>query len=238
MDEVFSGSPLARRSFLSRIGAGAAAFGAAFGTTGAALGAQAAAAPSPGPYVPARHGEDDWLEETPAKHRFFMDTTTASGFAGAVFYANNFYTASRSGYGLTDADSSLVICARHSSTPFAFTDAMWVKYGVALAEHADFTDPKTKEVPVVNVFRTAGYTMLPNRGVTLDVSLTRGLRLAVCQLATRAISGIASRKTGAPVDDIYKELTANLVPNAHMVPAGIVAISRAQERGFTFSYVG
>ena len=32
---------------------------------------------------------------------------------------------------------------------------------------------------------------------------------------------------------LYKELTANLVANARMVPAGIVAVNRAQERGYT-----
>ena len=31
----------------------------------------------------------------------------------------------------------------------------------------------------------------------------------------------------------YNELAANLVPNSHMVAAGIVAVNRAQERGFT-----
>jgi intracellular sulfur oxidation DsrE/DsrF family protein len=37
---------------------------------------------------------------------------------------------------------------------------------------------------------------------------------------------------------VFKELTENLVPNGHMVPAGIVAVNRAQERGYTFTYVG
>ena len=37
--------------------------------------------------------------------------------------------------------------------------------------------------------------------------------------------------------DIFKELTENLIPNAHMVPAGIVAVNRAQERGYSFAYV-
>jgi hypothetical protein len=35
---------------------------------------------------------------------------------------------------------------------------------------------------------------------------------------------------------INEELIANIVTNAHMVPAGIVAVSRAQERGYTFAY--
>ena len=43
-----------------------------------------------------------------------------------------------------------------------------------------------------------------------------------------------SRATNGTTDDIYKELTSNLVANAHMVPAGIVAVNRAQEHGYTF----
>jgi hypothetical protein len=45
------------------------------------------------------------------------------------------------------------------------------------------------------------------------------------------------QKSGGKVDDVLKELTGHLVPNARMVPAGIVAVSRAQEHGYTFSYV-
>jgi hypothetical protein len=56
-------------------------------------------------------------------------------------------------------------------------------------------------------------------------------------LATRGIAGQAARLTGGKVDDIYKELVDNKIPNAHMVPAGIVAVSRAQERGFSISSV-
>jgi intracellular sulfur oxidation DsrE/DsrF family protein len=34
------------------------------------------------------------------------------------------------------------------------------------------------------------------------------------------------------------ELAANLVGNSRLVPAGIVAVNRAQERGYSFAYVG
>jgi intracellular sulfur oxidation DsrE/DsrF family protein len=33
-----------------------------------------------------------------------------------------------------------------------------------------------------------------------------------------------------------KEMAANLIPNARLVPAGIVAVNRAQERGYSFVY--
>jgi intracellular sulfur oxidation DsrE/DsrF family protein len=78
---------------------------------------------------------------------------------------------------------------------------------------------------------------LKNGGVTIDALAKRGVRLAVCAMATRAAAQLIAQKTGGNADAIFKELTENLVPNGHMVPAGIVAVNRAQERGYTFSYV-
>jgi intracellular sulfur oxidation DsrE/DsrF family protein len=68
--------------------------------------------------------------------------------------------------------------------------------------------------------------------------IKRGARTAVRALATRAAASLIAQKTGGKVDDVYKELTEHLVPNSHMVPAGIVAVNRAQERGYSFAYVG
>ena len=189
--------------------------------------------------MPVRHSEDDWLEEGRAKHRFFLDTTEVRGLGHALFWSNNFCTVSRgAAYNLTDADSSVVICLRHESAPFGFTDAMWAKYGAALSEHAVFTDPKTKQHATVNVFPASGYgDLLTNRNTTLDTLIGHGVRFAVCMLATRATAAQAARITGGKADDIYKELVDNKIANAHMVPAGIVAVNRAQERGFSISSV-
>jgi intracellular sulfur oxidation DsrE/DsrF family protein len=38
------------------------------------------------------------------------------------------------------------------------------------------------------------------------------------------------------VEKINEELIANVVNNSHMVPAGIVAVNRAQERGYSFAH--
>ncbi len=230
-------SGLARRSFLSRIVAGAGAFGAAFGASSAA---QAQSAAPSAPFQPTRHAEDDWLDQTPgAKHRFFYDTTTTQGYAQALFFVRNYFVASASGYKLTDADVAQVVCMRHGSTSYAFNDAMWAKYGAALAERAEhFVDPKTKQVPTTNLFLATGYgDLMPNVNVTIDQMAKRGVRFAVCSMATRAAAQLAATKTGGNVDAIFKELTENLIANGHMVPAGIVAVNRAQERGYSFVYV-
>src|SRR5262245_14852476 len=118
-------SPVARRSFLTRLGAGMTVLG-----SGLAAGTGVANAQSAG-VRPARHTQDDWMDKLPGKHRLVFDTTTPAGFGAAVAYANNFLTADKDGYGLTDQDHGIIIVARHFATPFAYNDAMWAKYGKA-----------------------------------------------------------------------------------------------------------
>ena len=138
MEKFGIGDPVARRSFLARLSAGAAACAAAIGVT-PLLTAAASASPSGSsdPWQPARHADDDWFDQPGAKHRFFFDTSHPEGFAQALGWARNFLEASVSGYGLTDADNAVIICARHRSTAFAFNDAMWAKYGAALSERSN-----------------------------------------------------------------------------------------------------
>jgi intracellular sulfur oxidation DsrE/DsrF family protein len=229
----------ARRSFLSRLGAGAATFGAAFGAGALPAQAQSSQVARAGGWQPARHAEDDWFDQVSAQHRVFFDTTTPAALGGALLFANNYFTANRTGYGLADSDLAVIICVRHKSTPFAYNDAMWTKYAAPIAERSGFVDPKTNQASTINVYQSAAYgTLLPNNGITLDALLKRGVRLAVCQMSTRANAATIAGKTGGNVDDIYKELTEHLVPNSHMVPAGIVAVNRAQERDYSFAYVG
>lgn len=227
----------ARRSFLSRLVSGAGAFGAAFAGSTAAS-AQPAAAAAAG-FVPAKHPEDDWFDETTAKHRFFYDTMTAEACGQALFFARNFFVANASGYKLTDADLAQIICLRHASTAFAFNDAMWAKYGAVLSVRAgNFLDPKTKQAPTANVYLSTSYgEALRNVNVTIEQLAKRGVRFAVCGLSTRASAQLIAQQKGGEVDTYIKELSSNLVPNGHMVAAGIVAVSRAQERGYTFAYV-
>jgi intracellular sulfur oxidation DsrE/DsrF family protein len=72
----------------------------------------------------------------------------------------------------------------------------------------------------------------------LDMMVKKGVHFAVCEMSTRGIAGMIADVTGAKPDSIVKELAANLVGNARMVPAGIVAVSRAQERGYSFVSAG
>jgi intracellular sulfur oxidation DsrE/DsrF family protein len=181
-----------------------------------------------------RHEKDDWLDQMPGKHRLVFDTTKPDGFGEAIAFATNFIRVNQSDYAVPNNELAVVIVARSRSTPFAYNDAIWAKYGIPLAARADFTDPKTKQAPKINVYKSADYAgQLPNRGTTLDALLKQGVQLAVCQVATRGYAGAIADAVGGKTDAIYEELVANIVNNARMVPAGIVAVNRAQERGYS-----
>lgn len=174
------------------------------------------------------------MDQLPGKHRVVFDTTTPDGFGEALFFANNFMSVNRSQYGLQNADLAVVVIARHRTTPFGYNDAMWAKYGAPIAARSVLDDPKTKRAPKMNLFNSSEHgALLTNRGATLDVVAKEGVHLAVCSISTRAYAGVIAATIGAKIDDIFSELTANLVANARMVPAGIVTVTRAQERGYS-----
>jgi hypothetical protein len=228
----------ARRSFLSTLGIGLTAGGAGLGTGSAS--AQAQRNGEGGRWQPVRHTGDDWLDQIPGKHRLVLDTTTPQGFGDALAFLNNYFNVHQSSYGLQDSDLAVVLVARHLSTLFAFNDSVWAKYGATITQRTNFNDPKTKQPPTINLYNSTTHgPALTNRGNTLNSLLKRGVHLAVCQVSTRGNSAAIAMAGGGTADAIYNELVANLLSsNAHMVPAGIVAVPRAQERGYSLVAAG
>ena len=217
----------ARRSLMS--GLAAAAAGVAFGSK--PLAAQTAGS---GRFQAARHQQDAWLDAVAGKHRIFVDASTPRGAGEAILYANNLYEANKSGYTLPESDIVVVACMRHFATPFAYNDAIWKKYGKNFSMMIEFTDPKTKQAPSTNLLNASTYgTALSNFGNTIDSVVKRGTRFAVCDMATHLFAAELAKGTNGNAEAIYKELVANTIPNSHMVAAGVVAVNRAQEYGFT-----
>ena len=216
----------ARRSFLARLGAAAAAFG--FGSSAAA--AQqggASAASTAAPWQPAREAKDDWLDQIPGKHRLIFDATSPEAVADAIRYTGNFFTANKNGYGLESSEVAVVIVLRHKATQFAFNDEVWAKYGKVLSGEDKFTDPKTGAVPTSNFYKAG-----------LEGHIKRGVHLAVCDLSTNRLKSAIAKAHDAKPEEIYKELTSTALGNSHFVAAGILAVNRAQERGYAVAHTG
>src|ERR1044071_1042550 len=116
---------LARRSFFSKFGVsliGGAAAGAA------AVPAQAQAQTAGAKWDPARHAQDDWYDQVPGRHRFVFDAPYPDGLSSALQFINNYYNLNVSEYGLKESDLAVILVARHQSTLFGYSDAIWGKY--------------------------------------------------------------------------------------------------------------
>jgi intracellular sulfur oxidation DsrE/DsrF family protein len=220
-----------RRSFFSLFNAGVASLVALGGSRVAVAQVKTSASTR---WEPARHDQDDWLDQIPGKHRMVFDNPTPDVLADGLAFANNFFRTNRTDYGLQNNDLAVVIIARHRATPFGYNDAMWEKYGTIIAARSKVEDPKTKMPPKLNLYNATGYgELIPTRGATLESLAKQGAQFALCSVSTRGYASAIADSTKGNADEIFKELTSNLVTNARMVPAGIVAVNRAQERGYS-----
>jgi hypothetical protein len=215
-----------RRSILTGLGATVAA---------AAVAAKPTAAQDAGAnFQAARHQEDVWLTQLPGRHRNFVDCATVNGAGAGILYANNLYVANKNGYQLNEREVAVVVCLRHFATVFAFNDAIWSKYGKALSDLVQFVDPKTKQAPSTNLLNSADYGLsLPNFGNTIESVVARGTHFAVCEMATEFLTRQVSAALKADQKALRQEFVSNVIPNSHLVAAGVVAVNRAQEYGYT-----
>src|SRR5215471_1509812 len=201
MTEKFS--QLARRSFLSRIGIGAAALGAG-------VAASVPTAAQTNGVQPRRHTADAWMDAPKASHRIVIDSSSADNSGSALLFAANTLIANKTGYNLDPSDIAIIVVFRH-----------------------DFTDPKTDTAPSTNLYNTNGYESLPNSGITIDILARQGVQFAICNMATQYLAESIAEKTKGDPAAIYRELIANRIPNSHLAAAGVLAVNRAQEYGYT-----
>lgn len=207
-----------RRSLLGGLGMAALA--------GAALGAvPATAQEAASPFKARRHALDAWMDALPGDHRVFLDTDNNAGGTNALRYALNIINAHVNAYEGKQEDMAIIICYRHASTTLGFNDAMWQKYG------SMFT--RMSRLPVAEGAPVAATN--PQTATIADMA-ARGVHFAICNSATTMMSGLIAREAGVEAETVHAELVANLIPNAHMVPAGVMALTRAQEHGYSFLY--
>jgi hypothetical protein len=209
-----------RRALVAGLGAAFAAFTA---------GVRSAHAQSASrEFSPARHDADRWLNEQRGQHRVFIDTASGPGGEDAMRFGGNLFTVNQAAYGIAPADMAIVVCFRHNSTPYGYNDAIWAKYGRFFSQRIGRT-----EAAAANPLNPGATT-----DRTLGSLIANGAQIAVCATATRAIAGAIATGTGASQDAVFKELTANAVPNGRFVPAGVVAATRAQEYGYSLLSCG
>lgn len=221
-----------RREFLGRLAAGAAAIGT---VSFAPLQAQAE------PFLPEHDYADveGWFNKIKGKHRIVFDATQPHElmpFAWPkVFLLTNEAT------GTPEKDCSVVVVLRHDAIPYAFQNELWAKY--KMGELFKAHDPLTKEPAIRNPFwkPKEGDFKIPGVGnvqIGINELQNNGVMFCVCSMAITVYSAVAADMMKMDAEAVKKEWLAGILPNIQLVPSGVWALGRAQEKGCTYCFAG
>mgnify|MGYP006396402147 CR=1 FL=1 len=220
-----------RRRFLSAVVLGAAATGVAgfVNPLHAATGSMSTLDLS------SKGDADKWFENVKGSHRITYDGSTPhDGFPMIwtwAFYLSNNET------GTPDLDMTAVTVLRHTGIPFAFKDALWAKY--PLGEVFKITDKQTGEASKRNLYYEPQPGDFPLPGIDgIKAMQARGAMFCVCNLAIKVYSSVISAQMGLDAETVYQEWVDHIHPDIQLVPSGVWALGRAQEKGCGYIFAG
>lgn len=219
---------VARRGFLARLGLGLAGLTGVV-MTPAGLRAETLGAGS------AQPDPDAWLAALQGKHRQIFDAPTL-GDGKALLQAKNFLDAYRDAYGAKDGEVSVAVGVHGGAFPLVFRDEVWQRFG--FGERFSVSDPATRRPAVRNLFARARPGDPLPEAATVEALQQRGVVFLLCNNTLgRTTAALAGAGFGA-APAVRQELLAGLLPGVQVVPAMVVALSRAQEKGFSYVYAG
>lgn len=222
-----------RREFLGSLALG----GAALAIGACATGATARQTPAPAPMRPVTKDgpwDNSWLDQLTARHKQVFDIP-AYDEGGGLFYARNYFNAHRDAFGLSYPDVQAVLGIHGPAYPIVFSDAVWEKS--RLGRRNKIKDPRTKSWAVRNVL------WQPREGeemyeYSVNALQARGAKFIFCNNVLRRLTHTFAQEIGSSFDAMRAELIAGLLPNVTVVPAMVVALGMAQERGCSYVYAG
>lgn len=205
----------ARRTFLTRLGALLAV-----GSVPRALHAGSVLDDAPGP-------DERWLNAAAqAEHRIFVETGTLPDVP-AFRRTLNFLDVYNSDFSTADGKLGVVVGMHGGAISLALGDALWAKHGLG----ARLGVKDAAGAPVrVHPYRSGN-------PATIEGLAARGVHILACNRSMLRFSRELAGSAGDAAA-IHKELIAGVLPQVQVVPALIIAVSRAQERGIPYIVVG
>ena len=166
---------------------------------------------------------DAWMDQLKGKHRQLFHAIDLND--RAMLMASNYLDAYQNEFGAKRGEANAIIGVHGPGLSLGFTDSAWAKYG--FGKSSNLTDPATKEPAVRNLFATGGE-------LAVDTLQKRGVVFLMCNTALRLRSRAIAKERGETYEAVYKDLEASRLPGTILVPALVVALNRAQEKGFTY----
>jgi intracellular sulfur oxidation DsrE/DsrF family protein len=219
-----------RREFLGTLALG----GVALAVGACATSATQAPAVTPGPVSKDGPFDNSWLDQLTARHKQIFDIGSYQE-GGGLFYAKNFFNAHRDAYNTVYPEVQAVLGIHGNAYPLVFSDAVWAKHGFGRREK--IKDPRTGKWAVRNVFWQSreGEWM---HEYSVNALQARGAKFIFCNNVMRFLTRTLAKEAGVSYETMRAELVGGLLPGVTVVPAMVVALGLAQERGCAYVYAG
>ena len=166
---------------------------------------------------------DAWMKPLKGKHRQLFHAIDLND--RSMLMASNYLTAYENEFGAKPGDVNAIIGIHGAALSLGFTDAAWAKYGFGKTNN--IADPTTKESAMRNIFARGGE-------LAVESVQKRGVLFIMCNTGLRLRSRLIAAERGETYDTVYNDLSASRLPGVILVPAMVVAINRAQEKGVTY----
>jgi hypothetical protein len=220
-----------RRSFMSALVLGTAA------TTLAAFAnpLNAALPMLPNIDLASQGDADKWFEKVKGTHRIAYDGSTHhDGFP--IIWTWAFYVTNNETF-TVDSDMTAVCVLRHTGIPFAFKTSLWEKYD--LGKVFEINDKSTAKPSKRNLYYEPQVGDFPMPGIEgIKRMQERGAMFCVCNLAIKVYSSILAAQNGLDATTVYQDWVDAILPDIQLVPSGVWALGRAQEKGCGYIFAG
>ncbi|MEO0331005.1 MAG: hypothetical protein AAF223_04870, partial [Bacteroidota bacterium] len=138
---------------------------------------------------------------------------------------------------VSDNEMTSMVVMRHNAIPFAMENELWKKYN--FGEMFKITDNATQAPAVRNLYYEPQEGDYPLPGIDgIKAQQKRGAMFCVCELAITVYSAGAAQSMGLNAEEVKKEWIAGVLPGVQVVPSGVWALGRAQERECAYIYAG
>lgn len=180
---------------------------------------------------PPAANPDAWLDAITAPNRMLFDANTANGGIPLV-HVMNYYNSFNTVYGVPDRDVDAIFTIYGQITLTGLNDAMWAKY--QLGEFLGEKDAQGAAL-TANPWRAAPVIMGgPIPAASIESLQKRGATFILCNNALTIYSSRVAAARNLDPAMVYEEMKANILPNVTLVPAMVIAIDRAQQRGISY----
>src|SRR5690606_38413413 len=142
--------------------------------------------------------------------------------------------------GSPNTDCGVIVVLRHDAIPYAMQDNLWTKYKfgevfkapdpvkqTAAAERNPFMNPKPGD------YKVPGFGEV---NIGINQLMERGVKFCVCDAALTVYSTALAEGAGTDAATLKKEWVAGLIPGIQIVPSGVWAVGRAQEKGCAYIF--